>query len=77
MTTNHRNAAAWKDVLYKNSGYTRKQVEIEAGSEVTHLTIREVKPGEDPNTLADNLRLLAARKGEAFGITTVEVKLRK
>jgi hypothetical protein len=76
MTTDLHHAWAWEDVLHKNSGYTKSQVEVVEGPGKTRIIIHNVRPGESPEAMAQNIREMARQKPEIFGPTEVSIARR-
>lgn len=76
MTTDLHHAWAWEDVLHKNSGYTKSQVEVVEGPGKTRIIIHNVRPGESPEAMANNIREMARQKPEIFGPTEVSISPR-
>lgn len=70
-----QHASAWEKLIHADMGVPASKIEVQAGPGFTTVTIRDLKNRGDVEGVAQELRAIAEKKPDKFGITKVEVKL--
>ena len=68
-------ASAWEKLIHVDMGVPASKIEVQAGPGFTTVTIRDLKNRADVEGVAQELRAIAEKKPEKFGVTRVEVRL--
>ncbi len=70
-----QHASAWEKLIHADMGVPASKIEVVAGPGFTTVTIRDLKNRADVEGVAQELRAIAEKKPETFGVTKVEVRL--
>lgn len=70
-----QHASAWEKLIQVDMGVPASKIEVQAGPGFTTVTIRDLKNRADIEGVAQELRAIAEKKPEVFGVTKVEVRL--
>lgn len=70
-----RHASAWEKLIHSDMGVPPRKIEVQAGPGTTHVIIKELANRADAETVAQELRDIAAKQPATFGPTHVEVRL--
>jgi len=70
-----QHAQEWEKLIHEGIGVSASKIEVQAGLGVTTLTIKDLKNRADAEGVAQELRSIAEKKPEKFGVTKVEVRL--
>lgn len=70
-----QHASAWEKLIHVDMGVPASKIEVQAGPGFTTVTIRDLKNRADIEGVAQELRAIAEKKPEVFGVTKVEVRL--
>ncbi|MHB1080701.1 MAG: hypothetical protein ACYC67_14955 [Prosthecobacter sp.] len=70
-----QHASAWEKLIHADMGVPASKIDVQAGPGVTTVTIRDLKNRADIEGVAQELRAIAEKKPEKFGVTKVEVRL--
>lgn len=75
MQTDLDHASAWEKLIHVDMGVAANKIEVLAGPGFTTVTIRDLQNRADVESVAQELRTIAAKKPDKFGVTKVEVRL--
>lgn len=70
-----RHASAWEKLIHSDMGVPSRKIEVQAGPGTTTVIIKELANRADAETVAQELRDIAAKQPETFGPTNVELRL--
>ncbi|WP_397382688.1 hypothetical protein [Prosthecobacter sp.] len=70
-----QHASAWEKLIHMDMGVPASKIDVQAGPGFTTVTIRDLKNRADIEGVAQELRAIAEKKPEKFGVTKVEVRL--
>ncbi|MDI1315320.1 hypothetical protein [Prosthecobacter sp.] len=70
-----QHASAWEKLIHADMGVPGSKIEVVAGPGFTTVTIRDLKNRADIERVAQELRSIAEKKPDKFGVTKVEVRL--
>lgn len=70
-----RHASAWEKLIHSDMGVPPRKIEVQAGPGTTTVIIKELANRADAETVAQELRNIAAKQPETFGPTNVELRL--
>ncbi|WP_395752112.1 hypothetical protein [Prosthecobacter sp.] len=70
-----QHSSNWEKLIHVDMGVPDSKIHVEAGPGFTTLTIMDLAKRGDAENVAQELRTIAAKKPEKFGVTKVEVKL--
>ncbi|MEZ5384481.1 MAG: hypothetical protein R3F13_03080 [Prosthecobacter sp.] len=70
-----RHASAWEKLIHSDMGVPSRKIEVQAGPGITTLLIKELANRADAESVAKELRDIAAKQPETFGPTKVEIRL--
>jgi hypothetical protein len=73
--TDLQHAQEWEKLIHEGIGVPASKIEVQAGLGVTTVTIKDLKNRADAEGVAQELRAIAEKKPEKFGVTKVEVRL--
>ncbi|MCX6852861.1 MAG: hypothetical protein NTY98_28560 [Verrucomicrobia bacterium] len=68
-------ASAWEKLIHVDMGVPASKIEVQAGPGFTTVTIRDLNNRADIEGVAQELRAIAEKKPDKFGVTKVEVRL--
>ncbi len=70
-----QHASNWEKLIHVDMGVPASKIEVQAGPGFTTVTIRDLKNRADVEGVAQELRTIAEKKPDKFGVTKVEVRL--
>ncbi len=70
-----QHASAWEKLIHADMGVPVSKIDVQAGPGFTTVTIRDLKNRADVEGVAQELRSIAEKKPDKFGVTKVEVRL--
>lgn len=70
-----QHASAWEKLIHVDMGVPASKIDVQAGPGFTTVTIRDLKNRADVEGVAQELRAIAEKKPDKFGVTKVEVRL--
>lgn len=70
-----RHASAWEELIHLKMGVPASKIDVQAGAGFTTLIIKDLKNRGDVEGVAQELRTIAEKNPEKFGVTKVEVRL--
>jgi len=70
-----QHASAWEKLIHADMGVPANKIDVQAGPGFTTVTIRDLNNRADVEGVAQELRSIAEKKPEKFGVTKVEVRL--
>ncbi|WP_395737699.1 hypothetical protein [Prosthecobacter sp.] len=70
-----QHSSNWEKLIHVDMGVPDSKIHVEAGPGYTTVTITDLANRADAESVAQELRAIAAKKPEKFGTTKVEVKL--
>lgn len=70
-----QHASAWEKLIHVDMGVPASKIDVQAGPGYTTVTIRDLKNRADIEGVAQELRAIAEKKPDKFGVTKVEVRL--
>jgi len=70
-----QHASAWEKLIHVDMGVPASKIEVQAGPGFTTVIIRDLKNRADIEGVAQELRTIAEKKPDKFGVTKVEVRL--
>jgi len=70
-----KHAQEWEKLIHEGIGVPASKIEVQPGLGVTTVTIKDLKNRADAEGVAQELRAIAEKKPEKFGVTKVEVRL--
>lgn len=73
--TDLQHASNWEKLIHVDMGVPASKIEVQAGPGFTTVTIRDLNNRADVESVAQELRAIAEKKPEQFGVTKVEVRL--
>lgn len=68
-------ASAWEKLIHVDMGVPASKIDVQAGPGFTTVTIRDLNNRADIEGVAQELRAIAEKKPDKFGVTKVEVRL--
>ncbi len=75
MLTDLQHASAWEKLIHVDMGVPASKIDVQAGPGFTTVTIRDLKNRADIEGVAQELRTIAEKQPDKFGVTKVEVRL--
>lgn len=69
-----RHASAWEKLIHSDMGVPSRKIEVQAGPGSTTVIIKELANRADAETVAQELRDIAAKQPEKYGPTKVEIR---
>jgi hypothetical protein len=73
--TDLQHAQEWEKLIHEGIGVPASKIEVQPGVGVTTVIIKDLKNRADAEGVAQELRAIAEKKPEKFGVTKVEVRL--
>ncbi|OYW76275.1 MAG: hypothetical protein B7Z37_09625 [Verrucomicrobia bacterium 12-59-8] len=70
-----QHSSAWEKLIHVNMGVPADKIEVQAGPGFTTVTIKDLKNRADAESVAQELRAIADKQPDKFGVTKVEVRL--
>jgi hypothetical protein len=70
-----QHASAWEKLIHVDMGVPASKIEVQAGAGFTTVTIKDLKNRADAEGVAQELRAIAGKQPDKFGVTKVEVRL--
>ena len=70
-----QHASEWEKLLHADMGVSADKIEVQAGVGVTTVTIKDLKDRASAESVAQELRAIAEKKPDKFGVTKVVVQL--
>ena len=70
-----QHASAWEKLIHVDMGVPASKIEVQAGPGFTTVTIKDLQNRADIEGVAQELRAIAEKKPDQFGVTKVEVRL--
>ncbi|WP_395742734.1 hypothetical protein [Prosthecobacter sp.] len=70
-----QHASNWEKLIHVDMGVPVSKIDVQAGPGFTTVIIKDLKKRADAESVAQELRSIAAKKPDTFGVTKVEVRL--
>lgn len=70
-----QHASAWEKLIHADMGVPVTKIDVQAGPGFTTIIIKDLNNRGDAESVAQELRSIAEKKPDKFGVTRVEVRL--
>ena len=70
-----QHAGNWEKLIHVDMGVPGSKIDVQAGPGFTTVTIKDLQNRADVEGVAQELRTIAEKKPDQFGVTKVEVRL--
>jgi hypothetical protein len=70
-----QHASNWEKLIHVDMGVAASKIDVQAGAGFTTVIIKDLKNRADAEGVAQELRSIAEKKPDKFGVTKVEVRL--